>query len=160
MDRRDAANRDLFIGLLALQNGLVEQDVLIPAFRSWTRDKSRRLADILAAQGAIDADERALLEGLAVKHLGRHGDDPERSLAALHPGRSLRAGLAEIGDPDIEATLGHVGSSQGSTDGDDDPDRTGSYAVGSANSDGQRFRVLRPHARGGWARSSWRSTPS
>jgi serine/threonine-protein kinase len=150
MHHHEAANRDLLIGLLALQNGLVEQDVLIPAFRTWTRDKSRPLAEILTAQGAIDADERALLEGLAVKHLGRHGDDPERSLAALSPGRSIRAGLAEIGDPDIEATIGHVGSALGSTrDDDEDPDRTGSYAVGSATSDGQRFRILRPHARGG-----------
>jgi len=32
---------------------------------------------------------------------------------------------------------------------DDDPDRTGTYSVGSATSDGQRFRILRPHARGG-----------
>src|SRR5262249_4852358 len=30
-----------------------------------------------------------------------------------------------------------------------DPDRTASYSVGAATSDGQRFRVLRPHARGG-----------
>ena len=29
------------------------------------------------------------------------------------------------------------------------PDRTASYAVGEATSEGQRFRVLRPHARGG-----------
>ena len=32
---------------------------------------------------------------------------------------------------------------------DGDADRTASYAVGTATSDGQRFRVLRPHARGG-----------
>src|SRR5262249_14153671 len=30
-----------------------------------------------------------------------------------------------------------------------DGDRTATYAVGAATSDGQRFRVLRPHARGG-----------
>src|SRR5262249_31338825 len=30
-----------------------------------------------------------------------------------------------------------------------DADRTTSYAVGTATSDGQRFRVLRPHAKGG-----------
>src|SRR5262249_40114765 len=30
-----------------------------------------------------------------------------------------------------------------------DADRTASYAVGTATSDGQRFRVLRPHAKGG-----------
>ena len=37
----------------------------------------------------------------------------------------------------------------GSTHDDDDPDRTASYSVGSATSDGQRFRILRPHAQGG-----------
>jgi hypothetical protein len=41
MDRRDAANRDLLIGLFALQNGLVDQSVLGAAFRESTRDKSR-----------------------------------------------------------------------------------------------------------------------
>ncbi len=35
------------------------------------------------------------------------------------------------------------------THDDDGPDRTASYSVGSATSDGQRFRILRPHARGG-----------
>jgi serine/threonine-protein kinase len=33
--------------------------------------------------------------------------------------------------------------------GADDLDRTASYAIGAATSDGQRFRILRPHARGG-----------
>jgi serine/threonine-protein kinase len=149
MDHRHDTSRDLIMGLLALQNGLVDQDVLVLAFRAWTRDKSRPIAEILAAGGAIDADERALLEGLAGKHLGRHGNDPERSLAALGPPLSLRAGLAKIGDPGIEATLGRIESARASTQNDGDPDRTGSYGVGSATSDGQRFRILRPHARGG-----------
>ena len=34
MDRQDAANRDLLIGLLALQNGLIDQYVLVAAFRA------------------------------------------------------------------------------------------------------------------------------
>ena len=32
---------------------------------------------------------------------------------------------------------------------EDDPDRTASLSVGPPTSDGQRFRILRPHARGG-----------
>ena len=39
-------------------------------------------------------------------------------------------------------------SSHGSTE-DDNAERTATYTVGTATSDGQRFRVLRPHARGG-----------
>ena len=46
-------------------------------------------------------------------------------------------------------TLGHVDSANGSTHDDDLPDRTGSYSIGAATSDGQRFRILRPHAKGG-----------
>jgi hypothetical protein len=34
-------------------------------------------------------------------------------------------------------------------DGDDDPERTTSLSVGESTSDGQRFRLLRPHTRGG-----------
>ena len=66
----------------------------------------------------------------------------------MSAGKSTRESLAKLGDPDIDASLDHVASGHGSTD-DGDADRTTSYAVGAATSDGQRFRVLRPHARGG-----------
>ena len=57
-------------------------------------------------------------------------------------------GLAQLGDADIGASIAQLGP--GSTQrGAEDVDRTASYSVGSATSDGQRFRVLRPHARGG-----------
>jgi serine/threonine protein kinase len=55
--------------------------------------------------------------------------------------------LARHADPDIEASLAHLGSQ--SEQAGEDADRTESYSVGTATSDGQRFRVLRPHARGG-----------
>jgi serine/threonine protein kinase len=89
------------------------------------------------------------VEGLVIEHLKRHGDDPERSLAAIGVGRSTRESLAKLGDPDFEGTLARVGAGSTLQDGEADPDRTASYAVGTATSDGQRFRVLRPHARGG-----------
>ena len=65
--------------------------------------------------------------------------------------RSTRESLANLGDPDIEASLGHVRSARGLTERDDeaDADRTSDYSVGTATSDGQRFRIVRPHARGG-----------
>lgn len=43
--------RDLLFGLLALQNGLVDQADLVAAFHAWTRDKGRPLADHLVALG-------------------------------------------------------------------------------------------------------------
>ena len=51
-----AADRHLLFGLLALQNGLIDQDALVAAFQAWTRDKVRSLADPLVARGEPDAD--------------------------------------------------------------------------------------------------------
>ena len=140
---------NLLFGLLALQNGLIDQAQLVAAFHAWTRDKGRPLADHLMDLGHLDAPRRAAVEAIAGLHLQALGGDPAKSLAVLAVGRSTRESLARAGGPDVEATLGHVRSVPGSTRDDDDPDRTGSYSVGSATSDGQRFRILRPHARGG-----------
>jgi serine/threonine protein kinase len=141
--------RNLLFGLLALQVGLIDQGALFAAFAAWTRDKGRPLADHLIDLGHLDAPRRAAVDAIAGVHVQALGGDPGRSLAVLAVGRSTRGSLARAGGPEVEATLGHVGTAPGSTHDDDDPDRTGNYSVGSATSDGQRFRVLRPHARGG-----------
>jgi serine/threonine-protein kinase len=144
------ADRHLLFGLLALQNGLIDQDQLLIAFRDWTRDKARPLADHLVAGGALDADQRAGVAAMAVLHLRKHGGDVTRSLAAVPAGSSTRESLASLGDSDLDATIDRVSSRHASTeDGRADADRTITYAVGTATADGQRFRVLRPHARGG-----------
>jgi serine/threonine-protein kinase len=141
-------DRHLLFGLLALQNGLIQPAQLVAAFHAWTCDKTRSLADHLVLLGHLSPAQRSVVEALAALHIEAHGGDVERSLAAVAPGKSTRESLAALGDPDIQATLGHVRVVVGSTE-DDDADRTASYAVGTATSDGQRFRVLRPHARGG-----------
>jgi serine/threonine protein kinase/tetratricopeptide (TPR) repeat protein len=143
-----AADRHLLLGLLALQIGIINQSQLLHAFQAWTLDKARPLAEHLVMLGHLRPAQRLVVEAMAALHVEAHEGEVEKSLAAVPVGRSTRAGLADVGDPDIEATLGHVGSGRGSTE-DGDADRTASYAVGTATSDGQRFRVLRPHARGG-----------
>jgi eukaryotic-like serine/threonine-protein kinase len=146
-----AADRHLLFGLLALQNGLIQQGQFVAAFQAWTLDKSKSLADILVARGDLNVVQSNLLEGLADQHVQKHGD-VEKSLAAVPANRSTRASLAELGEPEIEATLARVARSKDGPATEveyDDPDRTASIGVGSATSDGQRFRILRPHARGG-----------
>jgi eukaryotic-like serine/threonine-protein kinase len=141
------ADRHLLFGLLALQNGLVNQAQLVAAFQAWTLDTGGALAEHLVSRGDLDADDRVAVEALVARHLRRYGD-VEKSLAAVPVGKSTREGLAKIGNPTIDATLGHVGSEPASTK-DGDFDGTLTYSVGLATSEGQRFRVLRPHARGG-----------
>jgi serine/threonine-protein kinase len=140
-----AADRDLLFGLLALQNGMVTRDQLVAAFGAWTATPGRPMAELLVEQSALTHARRALLDALAVEHLAAHGGDPQKSLAALELSRSTRESLAAAG-PVVEATLAHVGSGDGK---EPDADRTVTYAVGSVTSDGRRFRLLRPHARGG-----------
>jgi serine/threonine protein kinase/tetratricopeptide (TPR) repeat protein len=142
-----AAEANLLFGLLALQIGLVDQSRLVAAFQAWTLDKSRGLADHLVARGDLDSEDHAAVAALVQRHLKKHGHDIERSLAAVPVGPSTRAQLARLGDSDLDATLEHVVSAP--TEDDVDADRTASFAVGTATSEGQRFRVLRPHASGG-----------
>jgi tetratricopeptide (TPR) repeat protein/tRNA A-37 threonylcarbamoyl transferase component Bud32 len=139
-----AADRNLLFGLLALQNGLINQVQLVAAFQAWTLDKARALADHLVSRGDLDADQCAGVEAMVGLHLKKHGGNAEKSLAALPAGRSTRESLAALGDPEIERNLTQLASGS-----DGDAEWTASYSVGAATSDGQRFRVLRPHARGG-----------
>ncbi len=147
MSKAGDPSRDLLFGLLALQNGLIDQDALFAAFAAWTRDKDRSLADHLVELGHLDASRRAAVEAIANLHVQALGGDIEKSLTVLAIEPATREFLVRTGGPDVEATLGYVASTQASTR--DDDDRTSSYAVGSATSDGQRFRILRLHARGG-----------
>ena len=138
------AEHNLLFGLIALQNGLIDQGQLVAAFQAWIRDKARPLAEHLAARGDLDPEQRAGVEAMVGLHLKKHGGDVARSLAAIPAGRSTRESLAALGDPAIEHTLSQLASGS-----EGDADRTASYAVGTATADGQRFRVLRPHAKGG-----------
>ena len=121
-----APSRDLLFGLLALQNGLINQVQLVAAFQAWTLDKAHALAEHLVGRGDLDPDDRSAVEALVARHLKKHGGDVEQSLAAIPAGRSTRASLARIGDPGIEASLAHVGAGSGFTESDGDPDRTAS----------------------------------
>jgi eukaryotic-like serine/threonine-protein kinase len=99
--------------------------------------------------GHLDAARRAAVEAIAALHVQVHSDSTERSLAALPASRSTWQHLARLGDTEIDATLARVSSGAAPTEADGDPERTGKDAIGSATSNGQRFRILRPHARGG-----------
>ena len=91
-------------------------------------------------------------------HLKKHGGDVERSLAsdpgrAVHPRvarRPRRPGRSSTPSPSSPPAPRATTTARPATpSGTATADRTTSYAVGTATADGQRFRVLRPHARGG-----------
>jgi WD40 repeat protein/tRNA A-37 threonylcarbamoyl transferase component Bud32 len=88
-----------------------------------------------------------LVEAIVQKHLERHSNDSEQSLSAVSTAAALRAKLQQLGDPDVQASLARMAEA---CPAGADPAATRDYAsLGTATSSGQRFHILRPHARGG-----------
>jgi eukaryotic-like serine/threonine-protein kinase len=145
LERPVDPSRDLLFGLLALQNGLIDKAQLVAAFQAWSRDRARPLAEHLVGRGDIDAEQRGGVEVMVALHLKKHGGNTEKSLASLPAGLGGRLGLADTGNADTDASLAHVGVS--TFHYVEDADRTAS--LGNSTSDGERFQILRPHARGG-----------
>ncbi len=138
--------RNLLFGLVAFQNNFIDRVALLAAFGTWLADKSRPLSQILLDHGALSPARYALLEALVSEHLTLHGDDPKTCLADLSAIGSLKQDLQSLGDPDVTITL--ETASLGGTTTADDPDATSTNDAG-ATSQGRRFWVLRPLAKGG-----------
>ena len=135
-----AVDRDLLLGLFALQAGLIDRDQLLAAFRDRIKDRGRPLADHLQARGGLDAEHRAAVEAMVAVHRKKHADDPAGGLADLTAGPSTLDALASIGDDAIDATISLIRPT---------PPPPGAAAEAEARPAVGRFRVVRPHARGG-----------
>ncbi len=94
-------HRDLLFGLLAPQNGMLDQAQLVAAFGTWTLAKDRPMAEILFEQAVLEGSLSALLDSPVSAHLTLHGDDAEKSLAALDADRSTRERLSRPGDAEL-----------------------------------------------------------
>ena len=139
------ADRNMLFGILALQMDFISRDALVAAMNAWVLEKTTPLGEILVAQGVLQSDTRLLLDALVEKHLKQHGGDPEKSLASVSAIASLREELRSLADPDIQASLAHVSVARKVTD----PYATLPSTLGESTSAGTRFRILRPHAKGG-----------
>jgi eukaryotic-like serine/threonine-protein kinase len=127
MDRRTDPQSDLLYGLIALQNGFIDQGGLFAAFHTWSRDRTRSMAEILEDQGAVNLSRRNILDRLVQEH-SRDTETPSEDQPSLEP---------STGEED------RTGTEQA------DPFRTASLPPPSSSESGSRFRTLRHHARGG-----------
>jgi tRNA A-37 threonylcarbamoyl transferase component Bud32 len=145
-----ASDRNLLFGILALQLDFITRDQLVAAMQAWVFDKAQTLGQILRQQELLAEDTNALLEALMQKHLAQHGNDTEKSLAVVSSIKSVREDLEKIADADLEASLAHVsraGEGLAAPVRQDDVGAT--VSVGRPTSTGSRFRIVRPHAKGG-----------
>ncbi len=143
-----SADRDLLFGLVALQNHFIDQSDLIAAFHSWCEDRTRPLARILSERGAIETESAPLLDAIVARHLARFDGDAAKGLAALSSVESAREALSILPDPEIQASLVHVDTLL-----DDEVPAT-RMPLDSELPPIARFRILRPHARGGLGKVS------
>src|SRR5476651_858960 len=99
---KTATDRNLLFGILALQMDFVNRDALVKAMNAWVLEKDKPLGHILLEQHTLTPDTHALLEALVQKHLALHGNDAEKSLAAVSSVGSVRRDLEKIADPDVQ----------------------------------------------------------
>src|SRR5436305_12567223 len=100
-----SAHRHLLFGILALQMDFISREALLAALNAWVHDKTRPLGQILREQSGLLEEEERLIDALVRKHLQKHGDDLQQSLAAVRSLPSIRQELQRIGDADVQASL-------------------------------------------------------
>jgi len=150
------ADRNLLFGILAVQMDFINREQLIAAMNAWVIDKGKPIGQILQIQGVLGAEDFTLLNTVVSKHIAKHGNDPARSLATFVPVSDLHNSLSNVIDMQVATSLGHLSRSPSKSTEYSTVGLTPSQAAAvgltpsmSASTTGTRFRVLRPHARGG-----------
>jgi serine/threonine-protein kinase len=158
------ADENLLFGVLALQLNYIDRSELIAATSEWIIDKSQPLSAVLLRRESITADEHNLLKQLVQQHLKRHQQNVQQSLASLPTFSQVKEELERLNDPDVTSSLGYaktpgdihseLTSSLGhsKTPAGKDPDET--IQAAAATTSTRRFKVVRPHAKGGLGKVS------
>src|SRR5262245_54604855 len=98
-----AADRNLLFGILALQLDFISREQLIAGMQAWVLNKEQPLADLLALAGALSPADRATLEAVVERHLEKHDNCPQQSLAAVHCTGAIKQDLTLLSDPHVDA---------------------------------------------------------
>jgi eukaryotic-like serine/threonine-protein kinase len=143
-----SSDRNLLLGIVALQMDFISRDELIAAMHAWTLDKALSLSEILIRNGILDPADRSALENLIERHIARHGGDAEKSLSSLELIVPSRSTFESLDDPDISLSLSKLAMTKTRFDDAADSERTDSRGDTGEGTDG-RFRIIRLHDEGG-----------
>ncbi|MCA9234868.1 MAG: protein kinase [Planctomycetales bacterium] len=99
------ADRNLLVGMLALQLDFVSREQFVAASAVWSRQRETPLAEIFSQQGALTGEESRLLASLVDAHLARHQGDAAASLAALDVTGATRNAMSAAGLADWAETI-------------------------------------------------------
>ncbi len=103
MTRRAQNDRDLLLGMLALECGLVDHAQLLRAFRVWNAGADRSMAEILVEQGALDESAIAIVS----RQLDQGDRSKDEKMGADRPEGSEYRAVARGGEPGAAATVAH-----------------------------------------------------
>jgi tetratricopeptide (TPR) repeat protein/tRNA A-37 threonylcarbamoyl transferase component Bud32 len=148
-----AADHNLLVGVLALQLDFVARDQLVEAACDVLRGPSTEpLIDVLRGRGILSSEECELLSALVARHLARHNNDPQQSLAHCDGAGEVRQLLTALG-----ASVGN---------GSKPPGSAGNPASASAGTPDARSAEtinvsgrLDPHATSGGESDPFLTTP-
>ena len=139
-----ASTRGKLFAALARRLEYVTDGQLDMACQAQRRDPARELADILVAQGAIDARNRALIEEAVERQLALHAGDVEACFAAIHDKGWVPAVLVADGSDAPTAAGALTGPEPASPawEAGDADALTETETLGSYTSGGSRYELL------------------
>ena len=149
---------DQLLGLLAVRTGVVSAKALAEAENQCSADKSVGLGEVFLRLGVLTEETSKLLENLVEKHLEMHGKDLGMSLATLNPSEAPPPSTVAKNVSAVEETVNfdHSNLPQNGLDTAPPPeghsvdaDKTQWSLATEPKGVGERYRVLRSHAKGG-----------
>ncbi len=157
--------RDLLLGLLAIQEGYINLDQYTTACKIWAAEKARPLGEVLQSSGWINASVRAALENSVA---GRLAAGPQ-TIVTVTPDAgmtTLQVGNATVDLPltpklapthvDPERNLGNPGAATLMVPEDNAPADCESDLTTPRNRSGSRYTLFNVHGEGGLGRI-WRA---
>lgn len=169
----DEPDRNVMFGMMAWRLGIVDRETAMSAMYECTLAPTVTLADVLERQGKLSArDRKRIEEAMAADPIGpsappatsfsvgdktQVGHDPAQTIESFDSAEQLRSALVDIISGRPHATLAGsdvVPASDKTIAGkltyDDAADAAANIGGVAAKKDVRsRFRILRPHARGG-----------
>ena len=147
MRDRVSTDRNLLFGILALEMDRL-RDGLISAMNAWVTQKDKPFGELLVERGELAKSRRDLLEALVAEHVRAHAGDATRILHAISSAEDVVDDLQHIADEQIQQ-LGFVRRIASVTQDYSHVESKVQPSFGPQTSWTGRFRIVRPHAKGG-----------
>ncbi len=144
------SDNELLFGIFAMQLNFVSREQLIAAAARWTENRAVPISKLLVEDGALTAERSDLLCQLIREHARSTNDD--ESLASMVSPSSLQPladQLRTLDDKDLNATVDRIAEGMSKNLSGSTPSAATAETAVFATRDAGRFRVLRPHAKGG-----------